>query len=418
MIVGIRRNGMAASVSATRQYTAGLMKQPSSRIVSRSLTTRHLASATNCSSFSLRSPYRVRYYSTPLPPTDKRDATATPLADLTIPGQQQRARKVELHPAPVKSNPPSSTTSTKRAPPSATLAKQPDTPLADSAKQESIISTAKHDVEEAAQHGILAPPPPDAGRFRKLLHQAKELFKFYYRGLKLINTNRQRAKVLEARVKAGGPPLTRWEHRFIRTYKEDVVKLVPFALIILIAEEIIPLVVLYAPFILPSTCILPTQKERIDSQRRAKQQAFASSNQDVFERIIAIGAGDSMVEAKQLLDGPSLVATSGILGHSNYSLSTLRARRIRRHLSAVAEDDALLWNEGSGSRLTSTELADALSERGIITEGLSVQQQQARLRWWLTEVNKASTSNKTLSSPPDPIARRVVLISRSALGRL
>lgn len=42
--------------------------------------------------------------------------------------------------------------------------------------EEGIISSAKHDLEEAAQHGILAPPPPNAGTIHKLYHQAKELF--------------------------------------------------------------------------------------------------------------------------------------------------------------------------------------------------------------------------------------------------
>ena len=44
------------------------------------------------------------------------------------------------------------------------------------------------------------------------------------RGLKLINTNRKRANEMRERVKNGGPPLTRWETRFIRTYKEDALK--------------------------------------------------------------------------------------------------------------------------------------------------------------------------------------------------
>ena len=43
-------------------------------------------------------------------------------------------------------------------------------------EKESLIEIAKKDVDDAAQHGILAPPPLDAGFARKLFHQAKELF--------------------------------------------------------------------------------------------------------------------------------------------------------------------------------------------------------------------------------------------------
>jgi LETM1 and EF-hand domain-containing protein 1 len=48
--------------------------------------------------------------------------------------------------------------------------------------------------------------------------------------------------------------------------------LVPFILIALILEEIIPLIVLYAPSMLPSTCILPSQRDRI--QEKAMDQAL------------------------------------------------------------------------------------------------------------------------------------------------
>lgn len=50
------------------------------------------------------------------------------------------------------------------------------------------------------------------------------LQKFYARGIKLINTNRKRSAAMRERVKSGGPPLTRWEARFIRTYQEDALK--------------------------------------------------------------------------------------------------------------------------------------------------------------------------------------------------
>ena len=53
----------------------------------------------------------------------------------------------------------------------------------------------------------------------------------------------------------------------------------PFLSIILILEEALPLVVIYAPFLLPSTCKLPSQQRRIDSiadQKRAKALLFAN----------------------------------------------------------------------------------------------------------------------------------------------
>lgn len=39
-----------------------------------------------------------------------------------------------------------------------------------------IIEATKEDYDKAIEHGILAPPPANAGRVGKLYHQAKEIF--------------------------------------------------------------------------------------------------------------------------------------------------------------------------------------------------------------------------------------------------
>lgn len=104
--------------------------------------------------------------------------------------------KVELRPGPAKLATPSSPTAQQKStattkPSSQTPETTPKphptkpppvsvTPKTDGVLKEeensSIIEIAKKDVEIAAQHGILAPPPPDAGLARRLFHQAKELF--------------------------------------------------------------------------------------------------------------------------------------------------------------------------------------------------------------------------------------------------
>ncbi|KAH9978939.1 hypothetical protein BGW80DRAFT_1281937 [Lactifluus volemus] len=55
--------------------------------------------------------------------------------------------------------------------------------------------------------------------------------------------------------------------------------MVPLIAILLILEEAtsIPLIVLYAPGMLPSTCILTSHHERSDAKRREKQRAFAGA---------------------------------------------------------------------------------------------------------------------------------------------
>ncbi|KIP08288.1 hypothetical protein PHLGIDRAFT_35050 [Phlebiopsis gigantea 11061_1 CR5-6] len=313
------------------------------------------------------SAYFERQYSTSIPPAEKAAASSE---DLPPAGARTKKLKVELRPAPVRpqsiaaaaasSNASTSTPAAQDAPGSS-----PAAPSSATHGQEGLIDVAKHDVEDAAQHGILKPPPENANRFMKLFHQAKELFKFYVRGLKLINTNRKRANAMRERVKNGGPPLTRWETRFIRTYQEDALKLIPFALIIIIAEEVIPLVVMYAPSILPSTCILPSQKERIDTKKRDKRAAYASEMTQVFEAIRQRGQTDLSADARVLLSGSGVTAVGGLLGHSAYGFEAMRLRKILRHLQQVTEDDALLLKEDMGRGLSSAETREALDERGM-----------------------------------------------------
>jgi LETM1 and EF-hand domain-containing protein 1 len=127
--------------------------------------------------------------------------------------------------------------------------------------------------------------------------------KFYFRGLKLVIKHRREAQVIQARVKAGGVPLSRWESRFIQTNNSDLaryltpqpqalfvilfltfpeLRLVPFVAIVLVVEEVIPLIVLYAPGMLPSTCLLASQRERIEAKRYEKQRTYAEEMRDAF----------------------------------------------------------------------------------------------------------------------------------------
>ena len=117
----------------------------------------------------------------------------------SVGGKGKAKAKVELRPGPAKpsgaSSPTNSTTATatqgQQKSGTKTAAQSPESiskphptkpppPASEKGvkaeEKESLIEIAKKDVDDAAQHGILAPPPPDAGFARKLFHQAKELF--------------------------------------------------------------------------------------------------------------------------------------------------------------------------------------------------------------------------------------------------
>lgn len=68
---------------------------------------------------------------------------------------------------------------------------------------------------------------------------------------------------------------------------------------------------MYAPSILPSTCILPSQKERIDAKKRDKRAAYASEMAQVFEAIRQRGLTDLSADARVLLSGSGVTAVGG-----------------------------------------------------------------------------------------------------------
>ena len=82
-------------------------------------------------------------------------------------------------------------------------------------------------------------------------------------------------------------------------------RLVPFLSVILILEEALPLVVIYAPFLLPSTCKLPSQQRRIDSiadQKRAKalllaNDALSTTNTETISLLDSEGSRPTVVRA-------------------------------------------------------------------------------------------------------------------------
>ncbi|KAI0769590.1 hypothetical protein BD413DRAFT_555338 [Trametes elegans] len=415
MLASLRRNGLVDSLAVTRHHHA-----TTSRCHSRHIALLARTADGPCwkssSAFVLHPP-AIRFVSTTPPPTTDAPAKEIPAAASATP---TRKHKVDLRPGPIKSQK-SSSESVPAPASSATPNPAPEhSPASSQTSTESptlahlpnpahvVIETAKEDAQEAYKHGILAPPPPDASWAGKLFHQAKEYFKFYWNGVKLINTHRIRVRAIEERVKAGGAPLSRWEARFIANYKRDLLKLIPFALIVIIAEEAIPLVVIYTPFLLPSTCLLPSQKERIDAKRREKQRTFANSMKPVFQNVHTFSSANPDAHVKQLLDNTALLAYTGVLSLSTLGPSPLRLRRVKKHLKALAADDVLLARENLGQILSADELREALEERGIVTEGLSTDAMRARLNWWLSQTGDADS---------DPVRTRVQLVARNVVGQ-
>ncbi|KDQ57737.1 hypothetical protein JAAARDRAFT_178155 [Jaapia argillacea MUCL 33604] len=338
----------------------------------------------------------------------KTPSTSKP-SETTLPPPQPPAHKpkVELRPAPIK--PSKASLSVKpadqgaKASPPTVLSKEQPSPGTTVLREAN-----KKDMEDAQKHGILAPPPPDAGRVGQMWHNLKQYFKFYVRGIKMVYTHWERARAMNQRVASGGHPLTRWETRFLKTHQSDMIKIVPFIMIVVIIEEIIPLIVLYVPGMLPSTCVLPSQRERIEQKRHERQQVAADKLRGFFEQIRTKGEANGSVPLAELTQ-TQLRAICMLLDLSSRGVPSMTAKRIKKRLEYIAKDDELLTKEGMGERLSTHEIIEALHERGVVTAGIREKDLLTRLRWWLNNVSK--------SDQGDDISRRIAVLGKAGAWR-
>ncbi|KAJ7874677.1 hypothetical protein B0H14DRAFT_3437490 [Mycena olivaceomarginata] len=287
-------------------------------------------------------------------PTARSLGKTTPAKTPLPPPNNAPKPQVKLNPGPIK--PPKTLPAT---PPPAVAASRTPPPTAQTT---------------AESHGILTPPPEGAGWAKSTLHKAIQIAKFYYRGVKLVYARGKMARGIKKRVAAGDAPLERWEHRMMKIQDGDEKKLVPFVFIAIILEEIIPLIAIWYPEMLPSTCILPSQRDRI-------QQGFTDT-------ALAIPA----------TWGPALGSLTRAADTGEIPLDALTDTKLIRAIGSYA-DDAFLAKEDLRN-LSPQELLEALRERGIITTGLTAKEQVQQLSWWLKSVDENDT-----------IARRIYLVA-------
>ncbi|CAD6900353.1 unnamed protein product [Tilletia controversa] len=228
----------------------------------------------------------------------------------------------------------------------------------------------------------------------------KFLFLFYLHGVKQIFRNRTRVLEIQARVKEGGRALSREEYQLVKYHNSDMRKLPLFLAIVLILEELLPLVVIYAPGLLPSTCILPSQIAKIrekDEVRRteAVQRLRAKEGGLVAGQGTEASAGGWDEEAKRVigaLDAAALKDLSVTFKLPTWGGSMLQRGRLASHLVYLRSDDALMAGSSSGS---GTAVADevpqdveglqrACTERGLRTSGVDSLTMSEALRRWLS----------------------------------
>ncbi|KAI3487344.1 hypothetical protein L1887_48765 [Cichorium endivia] len=282
-----------------------------------------------------------------------------------------------------KSTPPSASQPVKSVPPTIKTA---STELSKQSDSETAVTDAK-------------PTKSLTERAKELWATAKYLFKFYFNGVKQIWANRKAVQVVQQRVATGGSALTREESQLIRTHQADMRKLPLFLFILLILEEALPLVVIWAPSLLPSTCILPNQLTKIrmgDEVKRADAVKQLKESEAVKELIPVVKASSkalSLTPAHAAEDGDVLKQLSSeelakvakIFSLATWGGAGMVRRRLDAHMAYLREDDALMAiDTGAGAIPQHADaLAKACGERGLRCSGIEHLDMFESLRTWL-----------------------------------
>ncbi|KAI5637702.1 LETM1-like protein domain-containing protein [Phthorimaea operculella] len=280
-----------------------------------------------------------------------------------------------------------------------------------SSKVEATVETIKKNLEE--QEKKPAPPPPK----KPLKERIMDELRHYYHGFRLF--------FLEIRISAGlclkllsGKTLTRREHRLLITTIGDLIRMVPFIVIILIPflEFSLPFLIKLFPNMLPSTFESKDQRdtkmkqhlkvklemakffqETLDQmapQASNRHSELAKEFSQFFTRIRTSGdvaTSEEIMKFSKLfedeitldsLQRPHLVALCKVLNVSTIGTNAMLRWSLKMKLRSLTADDKMIAKEGVDS-LNFNELQNACRARGMRAYGVSEERLKKELKNWL-----------------------------------
>ncbi|GMM49178.1 Ylh47 protein [Starmerella bacillaris] len=264
-----------------------------------------------------------------------------------------------------------------------------------------------------------APPAVQPASQVKLTiwQKVKKEAKHYWEGTKLLGYEVKVSTKLALKM-GSGRELTRREDRQLRRTLQDIARLVPFAMFVLVpfAELLLPLALKIFPNLLPSTYETATartarSKKLGDTRSRmgeylrksVRKEKFAvpeftsEAQRLVFEGFFAkVRDGEQpsdieilevarMFKDDMLLDNlsrPQLAAVANYMGIKGFGTSNILRYQIRHKMRIIRQDDRVILDEGVDS-LNAIELQAACQSRGFKTIGISTGRLRDDLSTWL-----------------------------------
>ncbi|KAG0745155.1 hypothetical protein G6F57_001072 [Rhizopus arrhizus] len=268
-----------------------------------------------------------------------------------------------------------------------------------------------------AKEQVTTSAPAAAVKLNKTLWQkVKEEANHYWDGTKLLGLEIKISSQLTLKLLKGGK-LTRREDRQLRRTTSDLMRLVPFAVFIVIPfmELLLPIALKLFPNMLPSTYESKSQEEkkrvklmqvRLEMakflQETISETGFPGSADpkaaqefaDFFRKIRITGeqasTEDLLKVAKRFedeltldnLSRPQLVSMCRYMNINSFGTDNFLRYQIRSRMRQIKADDKVIMAEGIES-LTLPELQNACASRGIRAIGTSPGRLRDEMAQWL-----------------------------------
>ncbi|GJJ69106.1 LETM1 and EF-hand domain-containing protein 1, mitochondrial [Entomortierella parvispora] len=238
------------------------------------------------------------------------------------------------------------------------------------------------------------PPAGLSGKITEFVRKGKEIVIQCKDGVKLLWVNKKIVKDLKQAQLQDGHQLTRREFQLIHKTDIDVKRMIPFGLIFLLATEYIPLIIIFAPQLIPSTCVTPSQldgrRKKIHEKRSTMTEKLILQNKREITKEHLASYNSFISIAKKygegfdynMIDRQHLSSFCKFMGLSGFGPKFMLKKRLDKHMTYLHKDDVLLHQEGLDS-LTFSELQVANEERGMRSLEVSREHLEKSLAYWL-----------------------------------
>ncbi|KAF8740987.1 hypothetical protein AX14_006197 [Amanita brunnescens Koide BX004] len=251
-----------------------------------------------------------------------------------------------------------------------------------------------------------------AAVWKKVKHEVQH----YWHGTKLLVSEVRISSKLQWKI-LQGESLTRRERRQLRRTTQDLLRLIPFSVFIIVPfmELLLPVALKLFPNMLPSTFedkFAADEKQRKLLRVRLEMAKFLQETlresglkanahivgseafKEFFRKVRTTGespSAEDVINVAKLFDDdltldnlsrPQLVSMSRYMGLHAFGTDNFLRGQIRSRLLNVRRDDQLIDSEG-GDSLTTSELQAACQARGIRTFGVSPAKLREELSTWI-----------------------------------